>query len=59
MEAFGHAKKELLRRYLDLSRGVPSHETVTRVFRVLDSAAFRRCFIAWPRALAALPEGEV
>ena len=59
MEAFGHAKKEFLSRYLDLSRGIPSHDTCNRVLRVLDPETFSRGFVAWTRALAVLPAGEV
>jgi predicted transposase YbfD/YdcC len=59
MEAFGQAKEAWLSQYLDLSRGIPSHDTFNRVFRLLDPAAFGRCFVSWTRALAELTAGEV
>jgi len=59
IEAFGHAKHAFLRRVLDLSRGVPSHDTFNRVFRMLDPEAFGRCFMAWTRTLARLTAGDV
>lgn len=44
MEDFGHAKEELLRRFLRLEHGIPSHDTFSRVFRLLDPKAFEAAF---------------
>jgi predicted transposase YbfD/YdcC len=35
-EFFGKGREELLRRFLDLKHGIPSHDTFSNVFRVLD-----------------------
>jgi predicted transposase YbfD/YdcC len=59
MEAFGQAKEPWLCQHLDLCRGIPSHDTFNRVFRLLDPEAFGRCFVSWSRALAELTAGEV
>jgi hypothetical protein len=59
MEACGQAKEAWLSQYLDLSRGIPSPDTFNRVFRLLDPAAFGRCFMSWTRALAEWTAGEV
>jgi DDE_Tnp_1-associated len=59
MEAFGQAKESWFRQYLDLSLGMPSHDTFNRVFRLLDPAVFGRCLVSWTRALAELTAGEV
>jgi len=53
MALFGRSKEALLRRFLHLPGGIPSHDTFSRVFRLLDPAAFETCFA---RYLAALSE---
>ena len=40
VESFGHAKFKWLSRLLKLSNGIPSHDTFSRVFGLLDSVAF-------------------
>src|SRR5215216_4927662 len=54
MADFGEAKKELLRLFLRLEHGVPSHDTFSRVFRLLKpeafEAAFRRFMAAFAKA---------
>jgi predicted transposase YbfD/YdcC len=52
MARFGRAKEELLRRFLRLEHGIPSHDTFSRVFRVLDPQAFERQFLKFVRAFA-------
>src|ERR1051326_356860 len=49
--AFGESKAEWLRRWLELPHGIPSADTFWRVFRLLDGAAFSRCFVAWVQAV--------
>lgn len=44
MEEFGLAKEPLLRRILTLKHGIPSHDTFSRVFRLLDPKAFDEVF---------------
>src|SRR5262245_46324932 len=41
---FGRSKERLLRQFLRLECGVPSHDTFSRVFRALDPEAFERIF---------------
>jgi hypothetical protein len=45
MAEFGRAKEGFLRRFLKLERGIASHDTFSRVFRLLDPEQFRACFI--------------
>ena len=42
MAEFGEAKEPFLRQFLKLEHGIPSHDTFSRVFRVLDPQAFER-----------------
>jgi predicted transposase YbfD/YdcC len=44
MADFGHAKESLLRKFLRLEHGIPSHDTFSRVFRLLDPEAFEAVF---------------
>ena len=44
MAEFASAKEEFLRGFLQLKHGVPSHDTFSRVFRLLDPEQFRACF---------------
>ena len=41
---FARDREALFREFLDLPGGVPSHDTFSRVFRLLDPAAFAICF---------------
>jgi predicted transposase YbfD/YdcC len=54
MEEFGEAKEGVLRLILRLEHGVPSHDTFSRVFRLLSphafEAAFRRFMAAFAKA---------
>src|SRR6185436_475899 len=44
MADFGSSKEPLLRQFLRLEHGIPSHYTFSRVFRLLDPVAFEAAF---------------
>jgi predicted transposase YbfD/YdcC len=44
MADFGRAKEGLLRLFLRLDHGIPSHDTFSRVFRLLNPQAFEAAF---------------
>jgi predicted transposase YbfD/YdcC len=44
MAWFAEARLELLRQFVPLRNGAPSHDTFSRVFRALDPEAFGRAF---------------
>src|SRR5437660_11647192 len=44
MAEFGCAKEGLLRQFLRLEHGIPSHDTFSRIFRLLDPQAFEPVF---------------
>src|SRR5229473_7978574 len=52
MAEFGRAKEPLLRSLLSLAHGIPSHDTFSRVFRLLDPQAFERSFQKFMKAFA-------
>src|SRR5512134_1772869 len=59
IERYGKAKQKRLGTFLDLSQGIPSHDTFGRVFRWLDAEQFQQCFIAWTRQLCAITGGQL
>lgn len=59
VETYGHAKKEWLATFLDVSNGIPSHDTFGRVFRWLDEDAFQAKFVEWTAQICQVTEGEV
>ena len=40
-----------LARYLDLSNGIPSEDTIARVLARLDPGAFEKCLLSWIQAV--------
>ena len=59
MALFGRAKEPFLRQFLRLPAGVPSHDTFSRVFRLLDPAQFHACFLRFMRRFAEATRGVV
>lgn len=59
VEQFGKARLAWLRRLLPFERGTPSHDTLGRVFALIDPDAFEQCFQAWTHHVAQLTDGEV
>lgn len=59
MEAFGKAKEEWLRTFLELPNGIPTHDTFNRVFSAIDPDAFLACFVRWTRGVCSALEGDV
>lgn len=47
IEHFGNAKEAWLRKYLELPNGIPSHDTIARVFSLIDPKEFELAFISW------------
>jgi predicted transposase YbfD/YdcC len=52
MTDFGRRKIDLLRRFVPLEKGVPSHDVFSDVFRMLDPQAFERVFRDFVSAFA-------
>lgn len=55
-EDFARAKEPFLRDFLTLEGGVPSHDTFSRLFRLIDPGAFAACLERLARALGAAAE---
>ncbi len=59
IELFGDSKAEWLKQWLELPNGIPSHDTIERVFNKLDPQAFQARFQAWVQAVFSVTEGQV
>ena len=59
MALFGRSKEPLLRQFLKLPGGIPSHDTFSRVFRRLDPRGFEACFGRYLAALSERVQGVV
>jgi predicted transposase YbfD/YdcC len=53
MEVFAEARLELLRQFVPLAKGAPSHDTFSRVLGALDPAAFNAAFARFMAAFGA------
>jgi len=47
IERYGKKKLEFFRQFLELPNGIPSHDTLSRVFAALKPEVFQACLIAW------------
>ena len=55
---FGQLNEDWLRTFLALPHGIPSHDTLGRVFARLDAARFEEGFRDWVQAAFALTVGQ-
>lgn len=51
IEAYGNAKYEWLKSFLELRNGIPSHDTFSRVFARIEPQQFQECFLSWVKAI--------
>ena len=59
METYGQEKYDWLKTFLELSSGIPSHDTFYRIFCLLNPDKLQACFTLWvksafPKALSSL-----
>ncbi len=59
VETYGKAKYDWLKTFLALPQGIPSHDTLGRVFARLDPEQLPQCFLRWVRTVSHLTMGEV
>lgn len=57
IELFGKRKQKWLETFLDLPNGIPSHDTLGRVFAMLDPAGLAEAFRGWMTDVAQLTQG--
>jgi len=59
IEAYGKAKYDWFKRFLELPSGIPSHDTFNRVFLLLNPNEFQSCFQQWIKTVASVTSGEI
>ena len=59
IEEYGEYKLDWLRRFLELPHGIPSHDTIRRLFIRLDPQSLQQCFFSWVEAVREQTEGDV
>ena len=53
IEMFGKSKKDFLSKILKLPNGIPSHDTINRVFSLIRADKFEQLFTQWAQTLKA------
>lgn len=51
ISAFGKYRYEELGTILDFNNGVPSHDTLERVYSIIDPRSFLDCFLSWTKVM--------
>jgi predicted transposase YbfD/YdcC len=56
---FGRKKREWLARFLDLEKGIPSHDRFNAILAAIKPAEFEKCLLGWITALHEITDGQV
>lgn len=59
IELYGQCKYQWFKKFLLLPNGIPSHDTINRVFARLDPEQLQKCFLNWVKSISDLIEGEI
>lgn len=59
IEVFGKVREAWLRQFLQLPKGIPSHDTFRRVFELLSRNQFAAGLLQWTRALQEATDSEL
>lgn len=51
IENYGKEKEDFLRTFLELPNGIPSHDTINRVFQYMDTVKFEESLTTWSREI--------
>jgi predicted transposase YbfD/YdcC len=57
--SFGKEKQHWFKTFLELPRGIPSHDTFGRVFSLIDPEEFGKCFVSWIRSAFPMADSDV
>jgi len=56
---YGVFKKDVLKKYLELPNGIPSHDTFNRVFSLISPIAWQKCFMQWMTSMSQLSKDKL
>jgi predicted transposase YbfD/YdcC len=59
IEIYGESKEAWLKQFLSLPNGIPSHDTINRLFASLNPQELQSCFIDWVQSIAGITAGRV
>jgi len=59
IELYGKNKKAWLKTFLELPKGIPSHDTFGRIFGLIEPEEFQARFLEWIQAIEKLTKGQV
>jgi predicted transposase YbfD/YdcC len=59
IELYGKEKEGWLKTILELPNGIPSHDTIRRLFIRLNPEQMQECFLSWVEAVRKSSEGEI
>jgi len=59
IEIYGKEKHQWLSGFLSLPNGIPSHDTIRRLFIRLDPEHLQKCFLSWVEAIRHQTDWEV
>lgn len=51
IQEFGETRLDFLKKYLPYKNGIPSHDTFSRVFSLMNPQEFKQCFVRWVQTL--------
>lgn len=59
IQDFGNDKLDWLRKYLPFSGGIPTDDTISCVFQLIDPKEFQKCFATWMKSCCEMTHGDV
>jgi len=52
-------KRIFFKKFLVLPNGIPSEDTINRIFSSIDNLEFESCFMTWINSISSLVPGQV
>ena len=59
IEEWAEIREDWLSTILELPNGIPSHDTINRVFSLIDPLVFQQCFVEWVKSVSQIAQGQI